>query len=174
MFDIYKDEFFLMLIERFIKNNKYITDIPDIYDQMRLLYKTDVYLIFMIMYEESSQLWMSIGMRHDINVKSEDKVLSYVNNLPYELISHIISYIPGVNSKPNTLEILKDCLKFFSNNPFFNPIPEISLSDCRHYVYIPLPYFHNNNPGSSIPPAGMYDYGNNQEESIFINRHNID
>jgi hypothetical protein len=98
MYALFKDTFLLMMLDAFIQCNEYITNIPDdYYDQMGLLYKTDVYLIFEIMYEESSYMWMSLGFRPSINSKTAKKVLGYVNLLPDDVISHIAAYIPEVN-----------------------------------------------------------------------------
>jgi hypothetical protein len=98
MYDVFKNPFFLILIDSIIQYNEYITNTPYGYRvKLSLLDKMDVYCLFRIMYNESASMWMSLGLRPGINLKTSNKFLSFVNRLPNDLINHVASFIPPVN-----------------------------------------------------------------------------
>ena len=104
MYEIFKNSYFRELINMFVNNIVIKQNIKcnrstseDYFQILNLLDKMDISLILLLTYDESSQLWMSLGLRPDINTKSAKKVLTYTNFLPDELIRHIASYVPEVN-----------------------------------------------------------------------------
>jgi len=68
-------------------------------DTFRLFPVNVVYIIFRHLYNESSSVWMSLGLRPDLSQHNmgDSRILSGINNLPNELISIIVTYIPTAN-----------------------------------------------------------------------------
>jgi hypothetical protein len=93
-------------------------DKMSIVDQVMHMHLDDIYTIFAWCYQSLSYVWLTIGLRPDINqgLQSHGHVMKNINKMPYDIIQLISLFIPESNyQKPrfhSNMIILASAINF--------------------------------------------------------------
>lgn len=109
-------------------------------ENMRIFHPSLSYKIMRVFYENSSQMWLSLGLRPDLNfhITKNEQPLKVVARLPPELVNHIADFIPREN--------FEDQCTFKPEDFTFNYPGDFGIET---YNWL------NGNPGVALPTADM-------------------